>query len=145
MSCLIKLFKEDQCVFLTYEGEMPPVEIMVARYEANELLAMKRWSNIVVDITGLRSKLTALELFELARGLSSELPQSARVALVVRSEQAKHARLIETVARNEGVALTYHFDMEKAKAWVKELHDMVDQPADAHEHKESSQFLCRQI
>ena len=50
------------------------IEIMSARYEANALLAEKRWNRIVVDITGLLSKFAAQELFEFARGLSADLP-----------------------------------------------------------------------
>lgn len=119
MACSINPVKEDQCVFVTYEGEMPPVEIMAARYEANGLLARKRWNKIVVNITDLKSRLTAPELFELAKGLSSDLPRSARVALVVHPEQTKHAKLMESVARNEGVLLNYFFAAEEATTWVK--------------------------
>ena len=43
------------------------IEIMSARYEANALLAAKRWNRIVVDITGLMSKFAAQELFEFAK------------------------------------------------------------------------------
>ena len=50
MSCLINPVKKDQCVFVTYQGEMAPVEIMAARYEASELLSVKRWNRMVVNI-----------------------------------------------------------------------------------------------
>jgi len=72
-----------------------------------------------VDITELRSVPTALELFAFARGLSSDLPQSARVALVVRPEQTKLAKLIENVARNYDMFLTFFFNAEEATIWVK--------------------------
>lgn len=111
--------EEDHCVFLTYEGKLAPLEIVAARYEANGLLEMKHWSRMVVDITELRSIPTALELFTFARGLSSDLPTNARVALVIRPEQSKHARLFETVARNDGVLLTLFSGVENATAWVK--------------------------
>jgi hypothetical protein len=119
MSHFVNTVEEDKCVFLTYEGDMPLVEMVTARYEANELLAARRWNRIVVNITGLQSKLTALELFELARVLSSDLPHNARVALVVRSEQTRHAKFAESVARNDGMALKFFFDVEKAAAWAK--------------------------
>ena len=119
MSCFINPVEEDQCVFVTYEGELPPVEIMAARYEANGLVARKRWNKIVVDITCLRSQLTTMEWISLASDLSSDLPTSARVALIVRQDQLTTAKLIERVARNEGVFLTYFSDAEQATTWLK--------------------------
>jgi len=121
MSFFINPVAADQCVFLTYEGAMPPIEIAAARYEANEALAARHWNRIVVDITELESRLEAAELFELGRVLSSDLPQSARVALVVRAEQARSARLVESIARNDGLFIKFFFDVEKATAWVKGL------------------------
>ena len=84
MSFIINPVKEDQCVFLTYEGEMPLVEIIAARYEAHSLLEKRRWNRIVVDISQLRSALNDRALFELASGLSLNLPQSVRVAMVTK-------------------------------------------------------------
>ncbi len=34
MSYFINPVEEEQCVFLTYEGEMPPIEAVAVRYEA---------------------------------------------------------------------------------------------------------------
>jgi hypothetical protein len=95
------------------------IEIMSARYEANALLAAKRWNRIVVDITGLLSKFAAQELFDFARRLSADLPESVRVALVARSDQAKQAKLIEGIARNDGLILSFFPDVEAATNWVK--------------------------
>ncbi len=119
MSCFINPVKEDLCVYLTYEGHCSMIEIMSARYEANALLAEKRWNRIVVDITGLLSKFAAQELFEFARGLAAELPESVRVGLVARPDQAKQAKLIENVARNDGLFLSFFLDVEEATVWVK--------------------------
>ena len=119
MSCFINPVKEDLCVYLTYEGELSMIEIMSARYEANALLAENRWNRIVVDITGLLSKFAAQELFEFARDLSEDLPESARVALVARPDQAKQAKLIENVARNDGLFLSFFLDVEEAAIWAK--------------------------
>jgi len=107
------------------------VEIMSARYEANALLAAKRWNRIVVDITGLLSTFAARELFEFARGLSADLPESIRVALLARPDQAKQAKLIENVARNDGLFLSFFLDVEEATKWVKgKLHERMNpQPA----------------
>jgi hypothetical protein len=118
MSCFINPVEEDQCVFVTCEGEIAAIEIMAARYEAIGLVAKKRWNRMVVDITCLRRQLTTMELISLASDLSSDLPPSARVALVVRQDQFTTAKLIEGVARIEGVFLTYFSDAEQAIAWV---------------------------
>ena len=132
MSCYINPVKEDLCVCLIYEGNCSMIEIMSARYEANALLAEKRWNRIVVDITGLLSKFVAQELFEFARGLSADLPESIRVALVARPDQAKQAKLIENVARNDGLFLSFFLDVDAATSWAKgiNLHKrMKPQPA----------------
>ena len=116
---------------------MPPVEVVAVRYEATALMAAKRWNRMVVDFTELRS-LTELELFVFARGLSSDLPQMARVALVVRQEQARYAKFVEKIVRNDGVFLTFFFDAEQATVWVKgmTLHERIQhyQPQPAGKH-----------
>ena len=119
MSCYLNLVQEDLCVYLTYEGNCSMIEIMSARYEANALLAEKHWNRIVVDITGLLSKFAAQELFEFARGLPADLPESVRVALVARPDQAKQAKLIESVARNHGLFLSFFLEVEEAIIWAK--------------------------
>ena len=119
MSCFINPVKEDLCVYLTYEGDCSMIEIMSARYEANALLAAKRWNRIVVDITGLLSKFAAQELFDFTRGLAADVPESVRIALVARPDQAKHAKLIENVARNDGLFLSFFLDVEEATIWAK--------------------------
>ena len=120
MSYFIKPVKKDQCVFVTYQGEMTPGEIMAARYEANELLSMKRWNRIVVNIAGLQSTPKTLELINQASDLSSDLPPRTRIALVIRQDQVKDAKLVESVARIEGVFLAYFLDPDKAALWVKQ-------------------------
>ena len=119
MSYFINSDEGAQCLFLTYEGKMPPIEAVAVRYEAGALLAAEHWHRIVVDVTQLLSIPTAMELFKLANGLSADLPSGARVALVVRPEQARHAKIVERVARDNGVFLTFFLDAEKAAAWVQ--------------------------
>jgi hypothetical protein len=116
--------KKEQCVFVTYEGKMTLGEIMAARYEANELLSVKRWNRIVVNIAELQSTPMTLELIDLASDLSSDLPPGTRIALVVRPDQVKDAKLVESVARIEGVFLAYFLDPDKATLWVKQLPGM---------------------
>ena len=132
MSYFINPVKEDLCVYLTYEGNLTMIEIMSVQYEANALLAAKRWNRIVVDITGLPSEFAAQELFELVRGLSGVLPESVRVALVARPDQAKQAKLIEGIARNDGLFLSFFLDVEEATVWAKGMNfhqRMKPQPA----------------
>lgn len=106
-------------MFLNYEGEMSLVEATAAQQEVGELLAVKQWSRIVVDVTAMRSVPKATELFALGGELAQSVPRRARIALVVRPDQAKHARLVETAARNGGTFLTFFIDVGKAEAWVR--------------------------
>ena len=119
MSCMANPVREDKCVFITYKGEAPVNEMISTRYVANRYLALKHWNRIVVDITEWRSRPTFLELSSLASNLSSELPSNTRVALVVRSNQVEQAKIIERVARNEGVSVAYFFEAREAKYWVQ--------------------------
>ena len=119
MSYFINPVKEDLCVYLTYEGDLSMIEIMSVKYEANALLIAKRWNRIVVDITGLRSRFAAQELFEFAKGLSADLPESVRIALVARPDQAQQAKLIEGIARNDGLFLSFFLSVEAAISWAK--------------------------
>ncbi len=120
MSYFINPVESEKCVFLSYEGEAPPVELAAARYEANGLLSTNGWKRIVVDVTQMQSIPSAQELLEFAKGLSSDVPRGTRVALVVREEQVRHARLVETTSRGRGVFLTYFEDPEQATLWVKQ-------------------------
>jgi hypothetical protein len=96
MSYFINPVREDRCVFLSYEGETPAVELSAARYEADAVLDRRRWHRLVVDVTQLQSVPTALELFDFASGLSSN------------------------IARRGRVFLTYFLDPGKAALWVKQ-------------------------
>ena len=119
MSCVINPITEDQCVFVTYEGEMAAIEMMAARCEAIELVAKKRWNRMVVDITRLQCQLSKMELIDLASDLLSDLPTSARIALVIRQDQITAGKLIERVARIEGAFLSCFSDAEQATTFVK--------------------------
>lgn len=120
MPYFINPVKADECVSVTYEGEMTRDEMMLARHEANKLLLMKRWNRIVVNIVELRSIQMTLELICLASDLSSELLPSTRIALVVRPDQVRGAKLVERVARIEGMFFTHFLDPDKAVLWVKQ-------------------------
>jgi len=120
MSHFINPVEEDRCVFLSYKGKMPPVELSAARYEADTVLDQHRWHRLVVDVTQLQSVPTVPEIFDLASGLSSDITRTRRVALVVRPEQERHARLVQKVARHGRVFLTYFLNPDKAALWVKQ-------------------------
>jgi hypothetical protein len=113
--------EHDRCVFLSYEGDMPPLELSAARYEASGALARLHWKRLVVDVTQLHSKPTPGQLYDHAKAMSSDVPRGARVALLVRPEQVPSARLVEQVARKGHLFLTYFLDPDKAMAWVKQI------------------------
>ncbi len=120
MSYFINPIGEDRCVFLSYEGDIPAVELSAARDEADAVLDQHRWHRMVVDITQLQSVPTVRELFDFASGLTSDTAHTLRVALVVRPEQERHARLFQKVARRGRVFLTYFLDPEKATLWMRQ-------------------------
>lgn len=128
MSYFINPVEEAKCVFLTHEGEMSVVEAAAARQEVGELLTTKRWNRIIVDVTTLRSVPKGAEVFTLGELLSRSLPQSARIGLVVRQDQTRHASLIERVARKGGAFLTFFTDAEKAEAWVRGTSTLMQGP-----------------
>jgi hypothetical protein len=109
---------KDQCAFLAYEGRITPAEAESARQEVIALLDAKYWDRVVVDVARLQSIPTALELFEFSENLCLDLPRSVRIALVVRLDQARHARLVKIIAQNRRVLLNFFFDVEDAMAWV---------------------------
>jgi hypothetical protein len=87
MSYFINPFGGEQCVFLTFEGEMPLVETAAARREVAELLAANRWNRMTVDVTAMRSLPKVVELFDLGGALSRSTPRSAGIGLIVRPDQ----------------------------------------------------------
>jgi hypothetical protein len=107
MPHFINPVEEDQCVFLTYEGDLAPLEISAARYKAGGLLEAKQWNRIVVDLTALRSPPMAVELLERVKGCAVDSSQRSRIAIIVRPEQYRNARLLTTVARNHGALLNF--------------------------------------
>ena len=120
MSCFVNPVEEDQCLYVCYEGEMEPSGDSEAWREANGVLEERQWRRIVVDVTQLRSLPPSSELYDFARAFSSDRPSAKRVALVVRPEQARQAKLVEKVARHGHVFLTYFLDPERAIRWVKQ-------------------------
>ena len=106
-------------MFLTHEGELPLAQAAVALDEVKAMLTAKGWTGLVVDVTSLRSAPNAEEMLTLGHTLPRHLPRRTRVALVVRLDQARHARLIEQIARKGGTFLTFFTDIEKAEKWMR--------------------------
>ena len=119
MSYFLNPVGEDRCVFLSYEGEMPAVELSAARRKANGVLGQQHWNRMLIDVTQLQSIPTPAQLFDHTKAISPEVPSGARVALLVRPDQVQSARLVERIARSEGVFLAYFLDPDKARAWGK--------------------------
>jgi hypothetical protein len=124
MSCFVNPVKEDQCLFVTHQGRSPFREMWFTRYAANKYLVLKHWNRIVVDITNLRPMPTTMEVISLTSDLSSDLPRSTQIAVVINPEQAEYGKLVERVARIEGVNLHIFFKIANAKEWAREIaHD----------------------
>jgi hypothetical protein len=119
MSYSINSVADDRCVFVSYVGEMPSVELAAARRAANGVMGRQNWNRLLVDLTQLQSMPTPAQLFDHTKAISSEVPHGARVALLVRPDQVQSARLVERIARHDGVLLAYFLDADQARAWVK--------------------------
>jgi len=94
-------------------------EATAVRQQVIELLASQRPTRLVIDATPIQLLPKPSNLFDFVKWLAHTLPRGARVALVVRPEQVRHARLIERVARKAGSFLTYFIDRQKAQRWVE--------------------------
>lgn len=120
MSYFIHPIADDRCISLSYEGQMPPVELAAASYEADAMLDQHQWHRLVVDITQLQSMPRTSELIAFASRVSSSVSPARRVALVVRPDQEHQARLFQKVARRGRSFLTYFLDLAKATGWVRQ-------------------------
>lgn len=140
MPYLIKPLEDDLCVFMSYQGQIPALELSAARYEALSELNGRRWTRMVVDVATLRSIPTHGELYDFATSLSLDAPPGTRVALVLRPEQTRLARVFETVARKHGVLLSTFQDLANARLWVKHTSD--DSHTHAHKKKSTGEALA---
>jgi hypothetical protein len=119
MAYFINPVEDDRCVLVSYAGEMPSVELSAARREATGVMGERHWNRLLIDVTQMQSVPTPAQLFDLTKAISAEVPRGARVALLIRPEQVHSARLVERIARSDGVFLAYFLDSDKAMAWVK--------------------------
>lgn len=119
MACHLHPIETDQCVCLTFWRNATGAETESAFQSMNALLCTRQWNRAVVDITRWHSEPTALELFEFAEHLCFETPRGVCIAVLVRLEQARRARLVAHVARNRGVVLDCFADARNATVWMK--------------------------
>ena len=101
------------------EGDVTLSEAASARRAVARLLASNRSPRLLIDATAIRSVPKPSHLFDFVKWLACSFPRAARVALVVRPDQVRHARLIERVARKAGAFLTYFTDRQRAERWVR--------------------------
>ncbi|MGO8764484.1 MAG: hypothetical protein ACLQSR_05025 [Limisphaerales bacterium] len=110
----------DHCVFLTCEGNYSLEGITTAWKEAREVLAEREWERVLVDFTALRTSPDTDELFDLAKLVWRGFPPRGRIALLIRWDQARPAKLLEMLVRSFGMYLTVFVSEEQAEAWVLE-------------------------
>jgi len=115
------IISTDHCVFLTCEGVSSLNEITAAWREVRDELAQKSLNRVLVDVTALRTSPTTAELFELAKLIWHDgFPGFGRMALVVRWDQSRLAKLLEMLVRTLGMWLTAFVSEEQGEAWVLE-------------------------
>lgn len=110
----------DNCVFLTCECDMSPTKMTAAWQEVQALLSETRRKRVLVDITAMRTSPAPAELFDLAKLFWQDFPTGGRMALVIRWEQSRFAKMLEVLVRSVGVYLTVFVSEEQAEAWIAE-------------------------
>ena len=103
----------------SHDGHVTLSEAASARQAVIDLLVSQRPTRLLIDATEIRSLPKPSHLFDFVKWLARSLPRAARVAVVVRADQVRHARLIERAARRAGAFLTYFIDRQKAQRWVQ--------------------------
>ena len=114
------LIPSNNHVFLACEGNSSPGEVMSAWREVQGVLAETGWNRVLVDVTAVRTNPDTAQLFDLAKLLWQNFPESGRIALVVRWDQSRFAKLLEMLVRTLGMGLTVFVSEEQAEAWVLE-------------------------
>jgi hypothetical protein len=118
MSITLSPDSTDRCVFLNCEGSVTPAEITMACRQTLESLAGIESKGVLADVTALQTIPETEQLFDLAKFIWSHFRQIARIALVVRWDQSRPAKLLELLVRTVGVNLTVFVSREQAMAWV---------------------------
>jgi hypothetical protein len=114
------IISTEHCVFLTCEGISSLDEMTAAWREVRDELARKNLNRVLVDVTALRTSLTTAQLFDLAKLIWQDFPTSGRIAFVIRWDQSRFAKSLETLVRTLGMWLTVFVSEEQAEAWILE-------------------------
>jgi hypothetical protein len=121
--------QKEEFVFLACTGDMTLDEMTTACRKVQLVLAELGWKRILVDVTALQTGPDPAELFDLAKLFWREFPQVGRIALVVRWDQSRLAKLLETLVRSVGTCLTVFVSEEMAEAWILENSKEPQRPA----------------
>src|SRR5271166_6567074 len=117
---LHSIIPDDNCAFLTCEGNYSLDAVTTAWREVQKVLAEREWERALVDFTALQIGPDTDELFDLAKLFWRDFPLGGRIALVVRWDQSRPAKLLEMLVRNFGLYLTAFVSEEQAEAWFLE-------------------------
>lgn len=97
---------------------MTPAEIITACQQTLASLAGIESKGVLADVTALQTIPETEQLFDLAKFIWSHFRQIARIALVVRWDQSRLAKLLELLVRTVGVNLTVFVSRDHAMAWI---------------------------
>ncbi|HEX9047538.1 MAG TPA: hypothetical protein VF988_10970 [Verrucomicrobiae bacterium] len=111
---------DNNCLYLTCEGDVTLGEMTAAWQEVRELLAVNGWKKVLLDVTALESSLQMEHVFDLAKLFWKEFPKDGRIALVIRWDHQKSAALLEMLVRCVGIYLTVFVSQDLAEAWILE-------------------------
>jgi len=119
MAYYIDPIAKEECVCLSFEGDIPPEELAAVGYETRGLLSARRWTRVLTDITHLDTRPTALQLIDFVQGLAGNLPAGSRLALVVVPDQTRETRLLQKVSRKGCLMVASFLDPDRAAVWLK--------------------------
>lgn len=127
-------------VSLACKGEMTLAEMSVAWQEVRQAMDATGSERVLAEMTALRTSPDTEELFDLARLLWRDFSGGGRIALVVRWEQSRFAKLLEILVRNVGANLTVFVSEDQAKNWIlRDLRPKRVQPLPAPVRRSSAQ------
>jgi len=115
-------------VYLTCNGYMPLTEATEAWQEVQSWFVKRHWRRVLMDVTALQTAPEMGQLFDLAKLVWRDFPQGGRMALVVRWDQSRLAKLLEMLVRSVGLYLTVFVSGEQAEAWILEESQDKHQP-----------------
>ncbi|HEV2329485.1 MAG TPA: STAS/SEC14 domain-containing protein [Verrucomicrobiae bacterium] len=107
-----------QFVFVNCEGQMTSAEITSACQQTLASLAGKGCKGVLADVTALQTIPEMEQLFDLAKFTWCHFRRIGRIAIVVRWDQSRVAKLLELLVRTVGVNLTVFVSRDRAMTWI---------------------------